>query len=46
VTEARERLITAVMLGVASGAILVPLNSSMLAVAWCHADDSASPPAE
>jgi EmrB/QacA subfamily drug resistance transporter len=33
VTEARERLITTVMLGVASGAILVPLNSSMLAVA-------------
>lgn len=30
---ARGRLITAVMLGVASGSILVPLNSTMLAVA-------------
>ncbi|HEX5239850.1 MAG TPA: MFS transporter, partial [Candidatus Limnocylindrales bacterium] len=29
----RGRLLTAVMVGVASGAILVPLNSTMLAVA-------------
>jgi EmrB/QacA subfamily drug resistance transporter len=32
-TPHRGRLITAVMLGVASGSILVPLNSTMLAVA-------------
>ena len=32
-TRAEGRLLSAVMLGVASGAILVPLNSTMLAVA-------------
>ena len=32
-TLRRPRLLTAAMLGVASGTILVPLNSTMLAVA-------------